>query len=82
MLTEFQKSYFILKSKSPCESAVSQFNLATTEFTVRVVAMHTLVYSGHVEYDKDNDTMSPKVNTAAPWSHGGSLEHNVEPDQL
>ena len=62
-----------------CESAVSQFNLATTEFTVRVVAMHTFVYSGHVEYDKNNDTMSATVNTAGPWSHGGSLEHNLEP---
>ena len=26
-----------------------------------------------------NDITSPKVNTAAPWSHRGPLEHNPEP---
>ena len=68
MLTEFQKSYFILKGNSPCESAVSQFNLST-DFAITVVTMHTLVYSSHVAYDKNNDLTSAKVNTAAPWSH-------------
>ena len=27
-----------------------------------------------------NDITSAKVNTAAPWSHRGPLEHNLEPD--
>ena len=40
----------------------------------------TLVYSGHVENDKNNDITSSKVNTTAPWSHRGPLKHNLEPD--
>ena len=66
---------------SPCElSAVSQFNLPI-DFAVIIVIIPTLVYSSHVEYDKKYD-ISPKVNTAAPWSHRGPLEHNCEPDHL
>ena len=34
----------------------------------------------HVDYDKNNDIMHAKVNTAAAWSHRGPLEHNIEPD--
>ena len=48
---------------SQCESAVFQIN-QPSDFAVRVVTMHTLLYSGHVRYDKNNDIMSPKVNTA------------------
>ena len=62
------------------ENTVSQFNLPT-DFAVRVVTMHALVYSGHVKYDKNNDIMSSKVNTAAPSSHRGPLEHNLESDK-
>ena len=40
-----------------------------TAYVVRVVTMDTIVNSGPVEYDKNNDIMSTKVNTAAPWSH-------------
>ena len=39
--------------------------------------MHTLVDSSHVEYDKNNDMTSPKVNTDAPWSYRGTLEDNL-----
>ena len=66
---------------SPCESAVSQFNMLT-DFAVRVVTMHILVYSSHVEYDKTWHHES-KVNTAAPWGgwggHMSPLEQNLEP---
>ena len=31
---------------------------------------------------KNNDIASPKSNTAAPWSHRGTLEHNLEPDNI
>ena len=44
-----------------------------------MVNMCALVYRGHVEYDTNNDVMSKKVNTAASWSHIGSLEHILEP---
>ena len=50
-------SYYILICNSPCETAVSQFNV-TTDFAVKVV--HTSLNSGHVEYDKSNDIMSTK----------------------
>ena len=63
---------------SQCESAVFQIN-QPSDFAVRVVTMHTLLYSGHVRYDKNNDIMSPKVNTAAPWSHRDPVEHILEP---
>ena len=39
---------------SPCESAVSQFNLAT-DFAAKAVTMHALVYGGHIEYEINND---------------------------
>ena len=39
-----------------------------------------IVYSGHVEYDKTNNAIGQKVNTAAPWSHRGPLGHNLESD--
>ena len=42
--------------------------------------MHTLIYGSQAEYDKNYDTMSPEVNTAAPWSHRGPLDHNLEHD--
>ena len=61
-----------------CESAVSQVNLLA-DLCVQAVTMHTFVYSSHIEDDKNNDITSPKVNTAASWSHRGSLEHNLEP---
>ena len=31
------------------------------------------------EYDKNYDITSSKVNTDAPWSHRGPMEHNLEP---
>ena len=52
---------------SPCESTVSQVNLPT-EFAVRVVTMHTLIYSGHVKYDKNNDVVIPKVSNTEHWT--------------
>ena len=44
--------------------------------------MYTLVYSGHVEYDKNNAFTSLKVHDAAPWSHRGQLEHHLRPVYL
>ena len=41
-----------------------------------------IVYRGHVEYDKNNDITCQKVTTTAPWSHRGSLEHNIEPSHV
>ena len=61
----FRKGHFIFRFNSLCESAVSQFNLLI-DVTLRVVTMHTLVYSNHVAIDKNNDIMSPTVNMAAP----------------
>ena len=78
MLTEFYKSNFTLTCNLPCESAVYKFNLPS-DVPVRVVTMHTWVDCGHVNYDKNNDITSPKVNPTAPWNHQGSLEHNLEP---
>ena len=43
--------------------------------------MHTLLYSSHIEYYKNNDITSTKINTAAPWSHGDPLKHNLESDK-
>ena len=72
---------------SPCKPAVSQFNLPT-DFAVKVVTTRTLLQGGCVEYDKNNNITSTKVNTtahwsyraiAARWSHRGALEHNREP---
>ena len=79
MLTEFYKSLVFFICNSSCESVVFQFNLPTG-FAMRVVTMHTLVYSSHADYDKDNDITNPKANTSAPWSHRSPLEHNLEPD--
>ena len=42
--------YYNLLYNSPCESAVSQFNVPT-DFAVKVVTMHTLLYGGNIEYD-------------------------------
>ena len=64
---------------SPFESIVSHFNLPT-DVGVSVVTMHTLVYSSHVKYDKDNEISSLKVNTVALWSHRGLLGAQREPD--
>ena len=62
MLIAFEKPYYILIYNSICESAVtvSQFNLPT-DVAVSVVTMYTLVYSGHVGYNKNNDITSLKV---------------------
>ena len=56
----------------------SHFNLLTN-FAVKVVTIHILLYRGYVEYDKNNDIKSPKVNTAVPWRHSGTVENNLEP---
>ena len=64
---------------APCDSAVFNFILST-DFAVTVITMHTLEYSGHVEYDRNNNIMNPKVNTAAYVSNRGPVEHNLEPD--
>ena len=39
-----------------------------------------ILAEGHVEYDKSNDIMSPKVNPAS--SHNGPLEHNLQPGKV
>ena len=64
-----------------CESAGSQFNLPT-DFAVRFVTTHALLYSSHVEYVNKNDIVSLNINTAAPWSNRDPLEHNLEPVNL
>ena len=64
MLTKVQKSYYIFICNPPCESAVSQVNLPT-DFAVKVGTVNTLILGGHVEYDKNNDITSIKVNTVA-----------------
>ena len=52
-----------------------------TDVAVSIVTMYTLVYLGYVEFDKNNDITSLQVNTTAPWSHTGPLDHNLEPDK-
>ena len=77
MLTEFQKIYFILTYNSLYKFAISQFNLPHA-FDVRLVTVHTLVFSGHVEHDKNNDIRIPKVNTADSWQHRDHTLHYLE----
>ena len=62
----------------PWEAAVSQFNLPT-DVAVNIVTMHTLLYSGLDDYDTNNDIISTKVSSTAPWSGTGFFEHNLEP---
>ena len=45
-----------------------------------ICQQYTLVYSVHVEYDKNNETIRPEVNSAARWRHRGSLGYSIEPD--
>ena len=62
-------------------NAFNQFLNPIYQHSCYNIYRHTaIVYSGHVEYDKNNDITSLKVNATAPWSCRGPSEHNLEPD--
>ena len=75
------KTLLFLICSSPCISAVFQFNLPTY-FAVKVLQCIYITIQWHCWKWLKNYITSLKVNTAAPWSHSGPMEYNLEPDNL